>query len=146
MPFNDSDLFFTCSLIELIGRTLHQKRSAVVALLGRDNIAHIYSHADTLHCEPIVKTADTFIEMFNLPRGEFDNVGACKYEVPGYWAIGKVYARLIEDVMGDKDVIDTLVAVYSSPISDYISNFNSDFFYQPRGYIKEEYLKLPNRS
>jgi len=69
----------------------------------------------------------------------FANVSICKYEVPSYWAIGKVYARLVEDVASD-NVVQTVMQVFSSPISDVISNFNSDFFYQPRGYIKQCFL------
>ena len=139
MKINDNDLFFTCSLIELIGRVTKQKRSAVVALLGEKILSHIYKNADVLHCEPIAKNADVFIEMCKISEGTYDNVDNCKYEVPDYWTIGKVFARLIEDV-SDGNVIKTLVEVYSSPICDTISNFNSDFFYQPRGFLKEFYL------
>ena len=140
MKINSNDIFFTCSLIELIGRNTLRKRSDVVSLLGKKNIAHIYAHADTLHCEPIAKTADTFIELCKITKGDFDNVAACKYAVPEYWAIGKVYARLIEDVHDGDDVAETLLNVYKSPISDMISNYNSDLFYQSRGFIKEFFL------
>ena len=140
MKINSNDIFFTCSLIELIGRNTLRKRSDVVSLLGKKNIAHIYAHADTLHCEPIAKTADTFIELCKITKGDFDNVAACKYAVPEYWAIGKVYARLIEDVHDGDDVVETLLNVYKSPISDMISNYNSDLFYQSRGFIKEFFL------
>ena len=140
MKINFNDIFFTCSLIELIGRNTLRKRSDVVSLLGKKNIAHIYAHADTLHCEPIAKTADTFIELCKITKGDFDNVAACKYAVPEYWAIGKVYARLIEDVHDGDDVVETLLNVYKSPISDMISNYNSDLFYQSRGFIKEFFL------
>ena len=139
MEINFSDLFFTCSLIELIGRLTHQQRAAVVSLMGRKIIAHIYDHADVLHCEPIAKTADTFIEMCNIPKGDFDNISTCKYTVPDYWTIGKVYARFIQDITVD-DVIDALFKAYNSPISDYISHYNGDFFYQSREYIKESYF------
>ena len=139
MKINDSDLFFTCSLIELIGRSTKQKRSAVVVLLGKKVLSHIYSNAGVLHCEPIAKNADAFIEMCNIPEGTFDNVADCKYEVPDYWTIGKVFARLIEDVASG-NAIETLQEVYLSPVCDAISNYNSDFFYQPRGFIKEFYL------
>ena len=75
-----------------------------------------------------------------LQRGDFDNEGRCKYEVPDYWTIGEVYEWLIEDVCGD-DVVRTLTEVYSSWIEAAISNYNSDFFYQPRDYIRECYLE-----
>ena len=135
---NDNDLFFTCSLLEYMGRLLKQRRGKLVHAMGEQIIRHIYEHADTLHCEPIAKTADEFIGICHLTEGSFDNVATCKYDVPSYWDIGKVYARLIEDVF-DGDVTSTLLRVFDSPIGDAISNFNSDFFYQPRDYIKVQY-------
>ena len=138
MTINFSDLFFTCSLIEYIGRKKKLKRSEVVNALGRNNIAHIYKKADTLHCEPIEKTADVFIDLCNIDGGCFDNIADCKYAVPDYWSIGKVYARLVEDVCGD-DVVSAIMEVYDSVFSDFISNYNSDFFYQSREYIKKCY-------
>ncbi len=106
----------------------------MVSALGREILKRIYRYADVLHCEPIEKTAEEFIAMREIRPGSFDNVGRCKYTVPDYWTIGEVYERLIEDVSGD-NVITTLEEVYSSWISDSISDFNSDFFYQPRDYI-----------
>lgn len=134
----DYDLFFTCSLIEYIGREKKLKRSDVVKQLGKERIAHIYKRADVLHCEPIAKTADVFMEMCEITEGDFDNVSDCRYTVPDYWSIGKVYTRLIQDVYTD-DIIDTLCEVYDSMFSDAISNYNTDFFYQSRDYIKACY-------
>ena len=131
---NDNDLFFTCSLIEYIGREQKLNRADVVKALGEEHLRRIYKYADVLHCEPIAKTADTYITMQKLPQGDYNNVNACKYEVPDYWTIGEVYERLIEDVVGE-DVIHKLIEVYTSWINDAISNYNSDFFYQSRDYI-----------
>ena len=131
---NNSALFYTCSLIEYIGREQKQKRDNVVELLGREIIKRIYRYADVFHCEPIEKTADDFINMCNIPVGTYNNVEKARYEVPDYWTIGEVYERLIEDVEKG-DIIETLIEVYSSWISDAISNYNSDFFYQSREYI-----------
>lgn len=140
---NNSALFYTCSLIELIGRVRKLKRSEVVRALGENTIRRIYRYADVFHCEPIEKTADDFITKLNLPEGSFDNVAACRYQVPDYWTIGEVYERLIEDVSGDREesLIDRLIEVYTSWIDDVISNYNSDFYYQSRDYIRECYLE-----
>ena len=134
---NNSALFYTCSLIEFIGRRQKLKRSELVQLLGKKVITRIYNYADVFHCEPIEKTADDFITNLNLPEGEFDNVASCRYTLPDYWTIGEVYERLIEDVIGEdeENIIDHLVEVYSSWIDDAISNYNSDFYYQSRDYI-----------
>lgn len=138
MTKNDNALFYTCSLIEFIGRQCKLKRSEVVSALGDKTLLRIYSHADVLHCEPIASVADEFINICHIPTGSFDNEKSCRYEAPGYWDIGKVYERLIEDA-DNGNVIETLKAVYSSWIDKAISNYNSDFFYQPRDYIAECY-------
>ena len=140
---NNSDLFYTCSLIEYIGRKQKQKRETVVKLLGRETIRRIYRYADVFHCEPIAKTADDFIHICNIPVGAYDNLEKAKYEIPDYWTIGEVYERLIEDVTEDNTeaVVDTIMAVYSSWISDAISNYNTDFYYQSREYICQCYTE-----
>ena len=140
---NNSDLFYTCSLIEYIGRKQKQKRETVVKLLGRETIRRIYRYADVFHCEPIAKTADDFIHICNIPVGAYDNLEKAKYEIPDYWTIGEVYERLIEDVSEDSTeaIVDTIMAVYSSWISDAISNYNTDFYYQPREYICQCYTE-----
>ena len=134
-----NDLFYVCSLIEYIGRERKLRRADVVAGLGEETIRRIYRYADTFHCEQIAKVADDFINLCSLPTGEFDNVGTCRYAVPSYWDIGAVYARLIEDVSDGADPITKLLEVYASWMSDALSRFNSDLFYQSRGYIAECY-------
>lgn len=134
---NNSALFYTCSLIEFIGRGQNLKRSELVKLLGGKTIARIYQYADVFHCEPIEKTAGDFIENCSIPTGNFDNVASCRYTVPDYWTIGEVYERLIEDACGEDEdhVVEQLVEVYTSWIDDVLSDYNTDFYYQPRDYI-----------
>ena len=134
-----NDLFYVCSLIEYIGRERKLRRADVVAGLGEETIRRIYRYAGTFHCEQIAKVADDFIALRSLPMGDFDNVGSCRYTVPSYWDIGAVYARLIEDVTNGDDPVPTLLEVYASWMSDALSRFNSDLFYQSRDYIAECY-------
>lgn len=138
---NNSALFYTCSLIEFIGRKQKLKRSELVRILGKKTIERIYNYADVFHCEPIEKTADDFITSLNIPKGSFDNEASCRYTVPDYWTIGEVYERLIEDVSGEneEELIDRLMEVYTSWIDEVISNYNTDFYYQSRDYIFECY-------
>ena len=120
---NNNALFYTCSLIEFIGRRQKLKRSELVRFLGSATIDHIYRYADIFHCEPIEKTADDFVTNYSIPRGDFDNVTACRYTVPDYWDIGEVYERLIEDVCGDDEgrIIECLMEVYTSWMDAVIS-------------------------
>ena len=136
---NNNNLFYTCSLIEFIGRRQKLRRSELVHALGEDAINRIYRYADVFHCEPLEKTADDFIMNLHIPEGTFDNVTACHYDVPDYWTIGEVYERLIEDISGDDEehLIPRMIEVYSSWIDAAISDYNTDFYYQPRDYICE---------
>ena len=63
--------------------------------------------------------------------------------MPDYWTIGEVYERLIEDISGDdtQGIIDSLMGVYGSWISDAISNYNTDFYYQLREDIYQCYVE-----
>lgn len=133
---NSNALFFTCALIERIGRTLHLERRKIVESLGEMGISILYKNADILHCEPIEKVADDAIEEFALASGDYDNVAQARYLVPDVWTIGKVYARLIEDV-ADGDIVKVLLSVYSSWIDSKLSDYNSSFYYQPRDYVAE---------
>lgn len=136
---NDNALFFTCSLIEYIGRKQKLKRKEVVEIIGGDVLKRIYEYADVFHCEPIEKVADEFIEECKIQKGEFDNEAFCRYEVPDYWTIGEVYERLIEDISVKENIVETLVEVYNSWIDAYLSDYNIAVYYQPREYIAECY-------
>ena len=54
---NNNALFYTCSLIEYIGRTKKETRCKIVEDLGKDTIQRIYNYSDVFHCEPIEKVA-----------------------------------------------------------------------------------------
>ncbi len=136
---NDSALFFTCSLIEQLGRMLHAKRGDVAGVLGETGVRMIYDHADVFHCEPIAKVADDFIERFDLKTFDYDNVAQARYTVPAVWTMGKVYARLVEDVSGEDNVVETLLEVYGSWIDERLCDYNSAFYYQSRDYLAECY-------
>lgn len=134
---NDSDLFYTCGLVEHIGRTRTLRRADVANQLGEANLRRIYRFADVLHCDNIDRVAEEYCRLSGIREGNYDNVGACNYEVPERWAIAGVYARLTEDVAPAdcEDPIPVLLEVYRSWVSDAISDYNTDFFYQPRSYI-----------
>ena len=135
---NNNDLFFTCSLIELIGRITKNTRKDVIEYLG-DDLKRIYSHADVFHCEPIEKVADDFIVRNAVKDGNYDPISKAKYSVPDYWDIGEVFQRLIEDTSDEENIVDGIKKVFSSWIAEKILNFNSDLYYQPRDYLAECY-------
>ena len=138
---NNNNLFFTCSLIEYIGRKSKRTRKEVTDFLGKERIGRIYEYADVFHCEPIEKVAAEFIEESGITEGSFDNVGECGYSIPTHWDIGKVYKRLIKMVAEDEQisVVDALIKVYNSFISDKIDDYNSSVYYENPSYIFECY-------
>ena len=138
---NNSRLFYTCSLIEFIGRKKKRKRGEVVDFLGIKALERIYDYSDVFHCEPIEKVAAEFIDEYKITDGSFDNVADCKYLVPDYWTMGEVYERLIEDCYTDRDVVSGIWEVYHSWIDESISDYNTDFYYQSRDYIAACYVK-----
>ncbi len=132
MKRNDA-LFFTCSLVECIGREVRQPRSEVIHFLG-DDLRRIYTHADVFHCEEIRKVAYDFIQKDHIPTGNYDTGANVKYTIPDCWDIGEVFERLIEDCFKEGDELRGLREVFSSWICTAILNFNSDLYYQPRDY------------
>lgn len=132
---NNNSLFYTCSLIEYIGRKMKRKRREIVESLGKEAITRIYEYADIFHCEPIEKVAEEFVEQYNIQRGTFDNEDSCQYEIPDYWTIGEVYERLIEDITSEDKIVDTLIEVYCSWMDDFLSDYNIAVYYQSREYI-----------
>ena len=137
----DNDLFFLCSLIEYIGRKTKNYRSTVVNTLGKEEVQHILDFADVYHCENIDKVADELIQKHGLETGYFDNVATSCYAVPTHWDMGKVYQRLILDVVHatDGEVIDTLMAVFNSWITRKIDDYNSSMYYENPSYLYESY-------
>lgn len=137
----DNDLFYTCSLIDYIARQTKNTRAVVVNQLGKTRLEKIYEYADVFHCDNIEKVSDDFINEAQIKMGTFDNVKACKYSIPSYWDIGKVYKRLIKQVAQEeeKTVIDALIEVYNSFISSKIDDYNSSVYYENPSYIFECY-------
>ena len=136
----DNDLFYTCSLIDYIARKTKNTRIDIVNSLGNKNLEKIYEYADVFHCENIDSVSDEFIEKCGIQEGQFDNVGECKYAIPTYWDIGKVYKRLILMVNNDEnEYINTLYSVLSSWIIEKIDNYNSSMYYENPDYIYECY-------
>lgn len=132
----DNDLFFTCSLIEYIARKTKNTKKYVIEKLGKENIKKMYELAEVYHCENIEKVATEFIEDSKIENGTYDHISNCKYNIPTYWDIGKVYKRLIIMVDNKKDnYVETLIEVLSSWIVENIDNYNSSMYYENPSYI-----------
>lgn len=134
-----NDVYYVCCLIEFLGRITKNKRSAIVKILGNDGIQYLYDTAQVNHCLTFEQVASEIIEEYGIKDGEFDSVANCKYNEPSFMAIGKVYRRLVEDLLMNNSIAQTIYDVFCSFISDEISNFNSSTFYSSREYLAESY-------
>ena len=139
----DNDLFYTCSLIDYIARKTKNTRADIVNDIGKKSLENIYDLADIYHCDNIDSVSEEFIEKCNIQDGKFDNVGECKYAIPTYWDIGKVYKRLIKKVSENEGVpvIDALIKVYNSFISEKIDDYNFNSYLNKIG-ISNNKLQL----
>ena len=68
----DNDLFFVCSLIELIARKTKNTKKYIIKKLGKEKIKKIYELAEVYHSENIEKVSDELIEQCNIEIGEYD--------------------------------------------------------------------------
>lgn len=139
----ENDLFYTCSLIDYIARKTKNKRSDVIDYLGKNTIEKIYNLADIYHSDNIDNISEEFIEKAHITDGNFDNIKNCKYNIPSYWDIGKVYKRLILGISKEKNlsIIDSIFEAYHSFVSDKIDDYNSSFYYEIPQNILNAYLE-----
>ena len=70
---------------------------------------------------------------------DFDKLAEARYTVPEVWTMGNVYARLIEDVSDEDNIVETILQVFTSWIDSLLSDYNAAIYYQPRDYIAECY-------
>ena len=136
-----NDLLYVCSLIEFLGRTTKNTNSDIVTVLGKTELARQIRLADINHCLSFEEVADELITKYDIQLGTFDSVGTCNYNIPSYIGIGGVYRDLILDVKTDQEeLVDVMYQVFTSFISEKISNFNSSLYYENPSYIRESYL------
>ena len=119
------------------------RRKDIVNALNKKNISKIYELADVYHSDNIDRVSEDFIKEAEIVTGTFDNVKECKYSIPSHWDIGKVYKRLIKSVAEYEkiDVVDALIKVYNSFLSDKIDDYNSSMYYENPSYLLECYLE-----
>lgn len=138
----DNDLFFACSLIELIARKTKNTKKYIIKKLGKEKIKKIYELAEVYHSENIEKVSDELIEQCNIEIGEYDIISECKYRIPTIWELGRIYQRLIIMVNNkEEEYIDTLLEVLSSWIIEKIDNYNSSMYFENPEYIYECYVE-----
>lgn len=133
------DIYYVCTMIEFVARTTNNRRRDVVARLSNQNIEHQLKVAEVNHCLSLEQVADEWIEQYKIPTGSFNTVEECRYEVPSVTAIGRVYQQLVLATAKAGEEVQTIKDVFSSFISDEISDFNSSVYYSNPDYLRCSY-------
>ena len=137
------DLYFICYMIERVARHIRQKNKYVVNTIGKEELYHLISCANVLHCENPLKVEDDWIRDYDLKEGSYDITAVDKEMaaiIPTPRDMGEVYQRLIVDTMSSKeDYVDGILRVYNDPICEVIDNYNCSAFYEPSYVIARAY-------
>ena len=134
-----NDLFYVCSLIEYTARKTTNRRRVVAEALGEEGIKKQLLDAGVNHCLSFEQVSDELIEHYQIPTGDFDTITGCKYSIPSYLDIGKLYAIIIEDCAEPGKEASELIQIFSSFISDEISNFKTGLYYETPSYLECSY-------
>ena len=134
-----NDYFYVCALIEYIARETLNHRRDIVSAIGRKGVEKLLHDAEVDHCLSFEQVGDEVISYYKIKNGNFDTISACKYSVPSFLDIGKLYSIMIEDCAKPGNEVQELINIFNSFISDEISNFNSDLYYQNPDYLEWSY-------
>lgn len=134
-----NDYFYVCSLIEYVARQTKNKRGVIVEALGKKGIKKQLYDAEVNHCLSFEQVGDELIEQYRIPYGSFDTITRCKYTIPSFQDIGKLYSIMIEDLAEPGREADELIKLFSSFISDEISDFKTGIYYQNPSYLECSY-------
>jgi len=132
-------------MIERVARRLHRKNSYVVNKIGKENLNHLISVANVLHCKNPLDVEDEWIDEYRLEEGNLD-ITDVDYDlvdrIPTALQIGKVYERLIHDTaMSNETEVEGIIRVYNDEICEKIDNYNCSAYYEPSYVIARAYYQ-----
>ena len=133
-------IFYVCSLIEFIARKTKNHRQDVIRYFSKKDIQRQLRLAEVNHCLSFEQVSDELIEDYGIKNGDFDTVKECKYEVTSVTSIGMLYQELVLSTMKEEDASQGIIDVFSSFITDEISDFNSSVYYTNPDYLRCSYL------
>lgn len=135
------DIYYVCSLIEFIARKTKNHRQDVIRRFSKADVERQLRLAEVNHCLSFEQVADELIEDYGISDGDFDTVKECRYEVPSFLSIGMLYQELVLSTMKNEDAAQGIIDIFSSFISDEISDFNSNVYYTNPDYLRCSYLE-----
>jgi hypothetical protein len=123
-------------MIEYTARKTKNRRRVVAEKLGLNGIRRQLLYADINHSLSFEQVSDEWIEDYEILDGNFDSIGECKYELPSVLSIGKIYLSLVKSILSDVSDEQKIYNVFTSFISDEISDFNSNVYYSNPSYLQ----------
>lgn len=140
---NENDLYFVCSMIERIARTIKQPNRYVVNRIGKKGLQEKLSVANVLHSENPEAVVQQWIEEYVLENGDFDVTRtnpSLVTTIPTALQMGKVYTRLVLSTLSrNEDYADGILRVYNNPICEIIDDYNGSAYYEPSYFITRAY-------
>lgn len=134
-----NDIYYFCSLVEYIARQTKNHHKDIISLFSIDEITQQLKLACVNHCLPFEQVSNEIIDRFMIQEGDYDFISGCRYNVPGYLAIGKVYQSLVVDYHNDNEgkicIAQAIKDVFTSFICDKISYYNSSMYYSSPDYL-----------
>ena len=134
-----NDYFYVCALIEYISRETKNHRRDVVLAIGESGMDKLLYDAEVDHCLSFEQVCDEVVEYYKIPQGQFDTITDCKYAVPSFLDIGKLYSIMVEDCAKPGEELQEMMKIFTSFISDEISDFSTDLYYQNPSYLECSY-------
>lgn len=135
------DIYYVCSLIEFIARKTKNHRQDVIRHFSKADVERQLRLAEVNHCLSFEQVSDELIEDYGISDGDFDTVKECRYDVPSFLSIGMLYQELVLSTMKNEDAAQGIIDIFSSFISDEISDFNSNVYYTNPDYLRCSYLE-----
>jgi len=138
-----SDITYVCALIEHVGRMTKNRNRDIATRLGIEGIAWHLEHAQTSHCLTLDEVATELIDEYQIPTGMFDSVTHVQGNVPLPIHVARTYKSLVVNIFenSDQSLPAIIHDVFTSFISDEISDFNTSTFYENPSYIYHSYLE-----
>lgn len=117
-----NDYFYVCALIEYIARETLNHRGDIVKAIGEEGVKKLLHDAEMDHCLSFEQVSDEVISYYTIKKGNFDTISNCKYSIPSFLDIGKLYSIMIEDCAKQGEEVQELINIFSSFISDKFQN------------------------
>lgn len=133
------DIYYVCTMIEFVARETNNHRGDIISKISKKSIEHQLKVAEVNHCLSFEQVADEWIEQYAITEGTFNTIETCRYTIPSVTSIGRVYQQLVLATMKENEAAQAIIDVFSSFISDEISNFNTNVYYSNPDYLRCSY-------